>query len=71
MEMKIPTSVSKRWFGEVCKQVPTGTSVRIDRHWNFSEICTSDSYDLVATFQAEKHAVEFCQLNSLKLSEIK
>jgi len=63
--MKIPPGVSKRWFGETSKPVSPGTRVRIDHHWNVTEICTIESDDLVAAFRAGKHAIEFCKLNSL------
>ena len=65
--MLMPQGVSKRWFGEVSTPVPKSTDVRIDFHWNVTEICTIDSDELIATFRAGKHAVEFCNLNSLKV----
>ena len=66
--MLMPEGVSKRWFGEVSKPVPKSTDVRIDFHCNVTEICTIDSDELIATFRAGKHAVEFCKLNSLTVA---
>jgi hypothetical protein len=63
--MLMPHGVSKRWFGEVTKSVKPLTGVRIDHHWNVTEVCTVKTDELVAAFRAGKHAVEFCKLNSL------
>lgn len=67
LSMRMPDGVSKRWFGEVSKMVPAGSLVRIDCHWNVSEVCTVKHDDLVAAFRSGRHAFEFCELNSLQI----
>lgn len=48
--------------------VHPGSHFRVNSHWNVTEICTLGSDDLVASFRAEKHAIEFCQIYKLVIS---
>jgi len=66
--MKMPKGVSRRWTGEIAKVVPAKTKVRVDQHWDFTEVCCVAPDDLVAAFRAKKHAVEFCRMNRLEIT---